>query len=351
MKSRVSIPNLVIAATVAFALASCAKHANHGDTPVLNINYPAAYVVNGTSNNLSVVRLSDNAATAEIALNGATYPHHISINSAKTKLAVAITSTDLSGGHAGHGGATSGLKVLIIDATTGTIDKEIALAKLPHNAIFNSSGTELWLGQMDTVQSQVLVYKTSDWTLQNTINVGKGLSEVTFSNDGSMAFACNTMSKTVTMIDANSKGIMATIPVGADPVGAWPAANGKMYVDNESGQSVSEISVSGANVVSTFNLGFKPGYVAYSTHHNEIWVTDATNGGVVFFENINGVWTYAGNIPTGADAHAVAFSSNGEKAYVTNQGASTVTVIDVVNHAKLQTVIVGSKPNGIALKN
>ena len=51
-----------------------------------------------------------------------------------------------------------------------------------------------------------------------------------------------------------------------------------------------------------------------------------------------------------SDAHAIAFSSNGEKAYITNQGANTVTVIDVVNHAKLQDIIVGTKPNGIALK-
>ena len=144
--------------------------------------------------------------------------------------------------------------------------------------------------------------------------------------------------------------IHTTLTVGADPVGAWSASNGKMYVDNEKSQTISEISVSGANVVSTFNLGFKPGYVAYSTHHNKVWVTDATNGKVVFFENMSGVWTAVGNISTGADAHAIAFNSNGEKAYITNQGANTVTVVDVVNHVKLQDINVGAKPNGIALK-
>src|SRR5690606_33584726 len=110
------------------------------------------------SNNISVIKLSDNTVTETIGLNGATYPHHIYLNPAKTKLAVAITSTDLSGGHGGHGGTLTGLKVQIIDAVTGMIDKEIALNKMPHNAIFNSSGTELWLGQSDSVQSQVLVY-------------------------------------------------------------------------------------------------------------------------------------------------------------------------------------------------
>ncbi len=204
--------------------------------------------------------------------------------------------------------------------------------------------------QIDTNQSQVLVYKTSDWTLQNTINVGKGLSEVTFSNDGTMAFACNTMDGTVTLIDANSKMIHTTLTVGTDPVGAWSASNGKMYVDNEMSQTVSEISVSGMNVTSTINLGFKPGYVAYHTASGELWVSDATNGKVVYYTIVGGVWTLQGNISTGADAHAIAFNSDGTKAYITNQGSGNVSVIDVATHTVSQTISVGSKPNGIAIK-
>ena len=339
---------------LALTISSCKKHDDHnmdhdGHT-LLNISYPAAYVVNGASNNLSVINLSNNTVSETIYLNGATFPHHIYINPAKTKLAVAITATDLSGGHAGHGGATAGLKVQIIDAVTGMIDKEIALSKMPHNAIFNTSGTELWIGQMDSIQSQVLVYKTSDWSLQNTINVGKGLSEVTFSNDGSMAFACNTIDGTVTLIDASTKSILTTLTVGSYPVGAWSASNGKMYVDNEMSQTISEISVSSMTVTSTINLGFKPGYVAYHTSSGELWVSDATNGRIVYFTLISGLWTLQGNIATGDDAHAITFSSDETKAYVTNQGAGSVSVIDVASHIVSKSISVGSKPNGIVIK-
>lgn len=342
-----------IAAIAAIALivgiSSCKKDSDH-NMDMLNIDYPAAYIVNGTSNNISVIKLSDNTVTETIGLNGATYPHHIYFNPAKTKLAVAITSTDLSGGHGGHGGMLTGLKVQIIDAVTGMIDKEIALTKMPHNAIFNPSGTELWIGQMDTMQSQVLVYNTSDWTLKNTIDVGAGLSEVTFSFDGTMAFACNTMDGTVTLIDANSKMIHATLTVGQDPVGAWAASNGKMYVDNETSQTISEITVSSMSVTATINLGFKPGYAAYSTHHSELWVSDATNGKVVRYSNSGGTWTSVGDITTGTDAHAIAFNATGEKAFVSNQGANTVSVIDVPNLTVTKTITVGTKPNGIAIK-
>lgn len=348
MKNIFSKITLIVIAISTFLISSCMKHdAAH---PMLNIDYPAAYVVNGTSNDVSVIKLSDNSVSETISLNGATFPHHIYLNPTKTKLAVAITATDLSAGHASHNGSVAGLKVQIVDAITGMIDKEISLSKLPHNAIFNSSGTELWIGQMDTIQSQILIYKTTDWTLQNTINVGKGLSEVTFSNDGTMAFACNTSDGTVTLIDANSKTIHTTLTVGAGPVGAWSGSNNKMYVDNELSKTISEISVSGMNVTTTINLGFKPGYVAFHTASGELWVSDATNGKVVYYKVIGGIWTLQGNITTGADAHAIAFNNDGTKAFVTNQGAGNISVIDVATHTVIKTITVGSKPNGIVLK-
>ncbi len=74
---------------------------------------------------------------------------------------------------------------------------------------------------------QSLVFKTSDWTLQNTINVGKGLSEVTFSNDGTLAFACiNGWHRYPD--GCKLKNGSLTLTVGTDPVGAWSASNGKM---------------------------------------------------------------------------------------------------------------------------
>ncbi len=347
---------LILAAVIVTAVAftSCKKN-NDDETPVTptpstDITYNAAYVVNGASNSISVIELATNEVKRTISLNNAPYPHHVYLSPDKKLIAVAIAAMDLSGGHGGHGmgGAT---KVMILDAVTGAVHHEISTMHLPHNAAFNPAGTELWIPQADTVQGTVLVYSTTTFALLNTINVGKAPSELTFSFDGSMAFAANTMDGTVTMIDPNTKAIMATIPVGMDPVGAWPAPNGKVYVDNEADMTVSEIDVMSAAVISTINLGFMPGYVAYSTHHSELWISDATNGKIVFYENMSGTWTQVGNLSTGANAHAIVFSSNGEKAYVSNQGANTVSVIDVVNHSKLQDITVGSKPNGMVIKN
>ena len=79
-------------------------------------------------------------------------------------------------------------------------------------------------------------------------------------------------------------------------------------------------------------------------------VSDATNGKVAYFTLVSAVWTLQGNITTGADAHAIAFTSDGSKAYITNQGAGTVSVIDMAAHTVSQTIAVGTKPNGIVIK-
>ncbi len=347
MKSLTSFSAAVLSGCCLF-FSSC-KEEEH-DMNTLNINYPAAFVVNGMSNNVQVIELSTNTVKETIDLNGGTFPHHIYLSPDKTKFAVAITSTDLSGGHGGHGGGSGDYRVIIINSTTGAHEKEITLSKLPHNAIFSPDGTELWVCQSDSVQSQVLIYNTSDWSLKTTVNVGKGLSEITFAADGSRAFATNTDDGTVSVIDPSSKVIHATITVGMNPVGAWPASNGKMYVDNEMDETVSEIDVAALTVTETFTLGFKPGYVAYSEHHTEVWVTDADNGKLVYYAKSAGAWTETGSITTGADAHAITFSADSETAYITNQGANTVSVIDVVNHAVTATINVGEKPNGITLK-
>ena len=97
---RTAFLNLVICMALSFFSACKKDHTTH----VISIDYPAAYVVNGQSNNISVIRLSDNTVTETISLNGATFPHHIYLSPDKTKLAVAITGTDLSGGHSGHMG-------------------------------------------------------------------------------------------------------------------------------------------------------------------------------------------------------------------------------------------------------
>ena len=197
--------------------------------PNLNINYAAAFVVNGGDNNVQVVDLATNKVTETIGLNGATFPHHVYFNKDKSLMAVAIISQDVSGGHGGHGSTgAKGYKVIILETKTGNEHRILTTTALPHNAVFSPDGKELWVGQ-GADAGEVFVFNTIDFTQIKTIKVGKTPSEVTFSADGSLVFVANTGDATVTVIDPTTKVVKTTIPVGATPVGAWAASNGKMY--------------------------------------------------------------------------------------------------------------------------
>jgi YVTN family beta-propeller protein len=320
--------------------------------PKLNINYPAAYVVNGESSTLSIINLNTNEVTDLVQLtDGMTgmahgsgmflaYPHHIYLNPAQNQIAIADPGVNLSGGHGTDPAHKSTAKVLILDAVKGQNIQLIELPMMNHNAIYTPDGKEIWTSQMDE-DGRILVYDATTYALKNTIKVGKEPAEITFSADGTVAFVANSGDHTISAVNLATKTVTATISVGKKPVGAWVGGDNRMYVDNEDGQTVSIIDVKTLKVVETVELGFMPAYAAFHAETKELWVTDPTAGKVHWWkQNANGKFVHENALITAMGAHAIAFK--GTTAYV--------TVIDVMNHKKIKDIKVGSKPNGIVLK-
>lgn len=356
MKNRTSKLAIVAITIIPFIMFSCMNKMDMDKDMTmeeLNINYPAAYVVNGEDASISVIKLSSNEVTETIKLMGIgsdmiMWPHHI--YSHQNHLAIGVPGMDLSAGHTGGAAGMKG-KVLIIDATKGTFLKNIETPIMNHNAIYSPDGTEIWTSQMKD-GGTVLVYDATSFTLKNTINVGDDPAEVTFSTDGSKAYVCNGGSNTVSVINPSTKAIITTLTVGIDPVGAWTSSIGKMFVDNEGSNSVSIIDVANNNVSDSIALGFMPGYVAHNKSKNELWVTDPMAGKVHFWTYDTGMsaWMKGSSFNTGAGAHAISFTIDENTAYVTNQSANTVSVVNVSNHTISKTITVGKKPNGIVIK-
>lgn len=338
----------------AIFLTSCNNNDDNMDM-TLNVDYPAAYIVNGEDATVSVVKLSTNEVTGTIELMGSgsdmiMWPHHIS--SHQDHLAIGVPGMDLSAGHSGLN--TSGMtgKLLVIDAMNGAIVKNINLPLMNHNTIYSPNGNEIWVPQMDEMNSKVLVYDATTNALLNTINVGMMAAELTFSSDGTKAYVANGDDDNVTVINTSTKAIITTIAVGDNPVGAWTGSNNKMYVDNEDGQTISVIDVATNSVDETITLGFMPGIASYNGPKNELWVSDPMAGKVHYWTWDAGMnmWMHGSSFNTGAGAHAIAFTTDGNTAYVTNQTANTVSVVNATNHTVTKTIAVGKKPNGIVIK-
>lgn len=371
---------------------ACSK--DETSTGDVMVNFDAAYVVNGESNTISVINITTNKVENTIDLTklqsssgesqmemGMTnmWPHHIYISPDNSKLIIAAPGMDFSEGHSmmqtsstgsatdahsqHHSGSATTMvmpgRILVLDAITGDLIKEIALEEMVHNAIFSPDGKELWTAIM-MPEGKIKVFDATSYSLLYTIPVGQMPAEVTFSDDGKKAFVANGMSNTVTIVDAVSKKVLETTEVGANPVGAWPGMDGMMNVDNEDGQSISMIDGVTNMMTDTLDLGFMPGMVARNTMMNQMWVSDPNGSKIHMWETNNaGVhmigksyddYTHKGEVTVGSGAHAIAFNKDGTVGYVTNQAEGTVSVVDILNLKETMKITVGKKPNGIVMR-
>ncbi len=343
-------PSSVASAGLAALVAACGHDAAMGDpgtVPIDPITSDALFVVSGSDSAITVIDTMTDEVRGTIVLLEVEYPHHIYLSADRATLLVAVPGSDLSGGHGGgggHGGAPAGA-VLSLDATTGALRLARRLPSPNHNAVFAPDG-RVWTSQISS-PGKVLILDPTTLATGAEVMVDDGPAEVTFAESGTYGFVANTDSDSVTILDASTGAVVETLSVGDAPVGAWPGTDGRMYVDNEAGKSISVIDPRTRSIVGTFALGFTPGLAAIAPG-GELWVTDTDGGKLVFLDA--GTGTKRGELATGAGAHAIAFTADGAKAYVSNQAAGTVTAVDVATRSVLKTIAVGSKPNGLVFR-
>ena len=285
---------------------------------------------------------------ATIKLTGVSYPHHIGLSPDGTRLVVAVPGENLSGGHQGGHGAAAAGALILLEASTG---RTLATRRLPvsnHNGAFSRDGSAIWTAQMG-MPGVVLVLDPLTLETTKEIPVGAMPAEVTLSSDGRYVFAANGQSDDVSVIDAGSKVVVKTIAVGDNPVGAWPGANNVMYVDNEAGKTITAIDAVSLAVTQTFELNFMPGMAALAPGKDEIWVTNVEGGSITFWSVATA--TRTGEVTTGAGAHGIVFSASGSHAFVTNQDANTLSVLDVSKRQVVATVELDGKPNGLVFRS
>jgi YVTN family beta-propeller protein len=311
------------------------------------VNFNAVYAINGWDSSISVINADTNTVAGTITIQGARYPHHISLSPDHSKLAVSVPGMDMSGGH--HGGMP-GMHgaVLILDALTGRTLVSTFLPQMNHNAAWSPDGTQVWTSQMIKGGS-ALVLNVADLSTVTSVPAGDSPAEVSFSADGTRVFVTNETSNNVTAVDAASKAVLGNVPVGANPVGAWTGVDGFMYVTAEQGKSVTVIRASDLSVTQTYNLGYTPGMAITSpANDGSLWISNEDQGSIDV--NMTSMNMSMATIATGAGAHGIAFSPDGSKVYVTDQAANTVSAIDASSHSVLSTISVGQKPNGIVYR-
>ena len=373
-------------------LSSCTKDDGSNNSDNSPVNYDALYVVNRASNSISVINTSTEKVEKTISLGSpgtkmgggmmsgnSTYnnmwPYHISLSPDKSKLVITEPGMDFDGGyemmmntssqgsngdihyqhHNGNSTTTTteimqmqGM-ILILDAVTGDLLKEISLEGMPYDAIFSPDGKEIWTALMMPV-GKVNVFGTDSYNLLNSVTVGNMPAGITFSDDGKNVFVANGMSGSVTVIDAVTKMITDTINTGQGTVGAFPGMHGMMYIDNEKTNSIGIVNTMNNMMSDSIQIGFTPAMVSRNSMMNQLWVSDPLGAKIHYWTQNGNAYNHGGAVTVGSGAGAMTFSQDGKTCYVTNQDDNSVSVVNVAELKEITRIPVGQKPNGLIIR-
>jgi YVTN family beta-propeller protein len=383
---------LVCIALSAMVLSSCTKNDGINNTDNKPVNYDALYVVNQASNSLSVINTSTDKVEKTINLGSPgtmmgggmmnanstfnnMWPYHISLSPDKSKLAITepgmdfnegyemMQTTTSNGGMGGmmyqhHNGNSTTIttnlmqmqgKILILDAITGDLLKEVNLEGMPYDAVFSPDGKEIWTALMMPV-GKVIIFSADSYNQLNSVSVGNMPAGITFSDDGKKVFVANGMSGSVTVIDAGTKMVIDTIVSGQGTVGAFPGMHGMMYADNEKTNTISIVNTMNDMMSDSIQVGFTPGMVSRNSMMNQLWVSDPMGAKIHFWTQNGTAYNYGGFVTVGSGTGSMTFSQDGKTCYVTNHDDNSVSVVDAMGLKEMMRIHVGEKPTGLIIR-
>jgi YVTN family beta-propeller protein len=321
-----------------------------------------AYVANTGSNDVSVIRTSDDVVVATVAVGD-------------SPRAVAITP----GGGRAYVVNRSSSDVSVIRTSDNTVMATIAVGSEPEDVAMAPDGSRVYV--VNSGDGSVSVIRTSDNTVDGTIELGDAASTIAITPDGSELFVNNSVdvdagplgtvsSARTSVVRTSDYTVRDDLPWsfarGAEDVAITPDGS-RAYLPSFGG-----VPSSGTlRVVRTSDLA-DVASLSLTTFLNSVGPVAITpDGSYAYVVKRAGLGGFGGTcspggvfiVPTATNTlettvtvscfpKEVAFTPDGARAYVTNTAqdeSGNVTVIGTTQKAVLGTVTVGTSPNGLAI--
>ncbi|MGJ8560913.1 MAG: PKD domain-containing protein [Litorimonas sp.] len=226
--------------------------------------------------------------------------------------------------------------ISVIDTQTNTIVKTIS--GVGNNNLvsidFTQDGSLAYI--TDQFSHRVIIIDGATDTVAGSIFVGLRPSDVEFTLDDEFAYVTNYGSNTVSVIDTATNSVAATIPVGSQPFGVEFTPDGNFaYVANEN-SSISVIDIATQTVVDTITVAGRPRHVTITPDGNFAYVTNfVTNFVTVIDTATHAVVT---TIPVGGTSRDIEITADGAFAYVMGGNTLDIKVIDIATNTITATI-------------
>ncbi len=305
-------------------------------------DYRAIFVMNMGDNTISVI--SDTTVTGTLKLNNVTYPRSLDLGWINDKTVFLLTApgVDLTLDNV-MGNPPKGL-VMKLNGNNGATLAYKRLDAPNSNAI--SVNGEIWTTQMKE-DGTVLILDGMDLHIKDSIKVGKFPSEIIQVN--SHVFVSNMGSNNLTVIDANTKEVINTIPVGSEPGEMAfipvPLKNmNKLAVACKKSRLVSIIDLETLSLEYPIKPGFQPGALA-GTHSQggELFIVDNESNTVARYDvDYNAENRSHSGYNTGKVNSGVAYDALYDQLYISHPLENTVSMYS--RYEKRLTINVGKNP-------
>jgi len=298
-----------------------------------------AYVVNRSSNSVSVINTATNALVATVTVGN--NPWGVAITPDGTMAYVTNLNDNT---------------VSVINTATNTVVATVLVGGAPAGVAVTPNGAFAYVA--NSTSNTVSVIDTATNTIVVAgINVGPSPSGLAATPDSASVYVING-NNTVSVIGTATKSVVATVSVpgcgfGSDGPGLSITPNGAfVYVSQGCGQ-LSVISTSNNTVSGTFSTtgttgpGQNLNFVAFTPNGAFGYAAVTGFGYISVFDTRSNivVSTFSdGSVPVD-----VAITPNGSFAYVTNSSDNTVSVISTAANAVVATVSVGVNPFRVAI--
>ncbi len=150
------------------------------------------------------------------------------------------------------------------------------------------------------------------------------------------------------VIDLATRTLLRVLPGGSDPEQFDIAKNGNyLVVANEDAGRASFIDMSTGTVTAEVRVGGEPEGVRFSPDGAEVWITSEEEGSVHVLDAVTR--TEKTVIRVGRRPRDIDFAPDGSLAWVTGEVDATVTVVDARTHRPLRTITMppGARPMGV----
>jgi len=186
--------------------------------------------------------------------------------------------------------------------------------------------------------------------LTGKLTVGSDPEEFSLSRSGTELYISNEDVKAASVIDLASGKVTHIIPVGQEPEGVGTAPDGKsFYVTCESGGEIYVIDTGSYKTIGHFAVPPRPRSIDFLPGAGVGFIPSESVGQLNIIDTVHHVVLKAITLPPGSRPVRVRVAPNGQRIYVSNGRAGTVSVIDSHSYQLLDSIKVGTRPWGLVI--